>query len=251
MNGDYTTPGMGNGQRKITAMGASEFTNQNPLPAVPLELQAIVKPTSSRSNQATNSNTSDYYLNQNFTLNNLKSILATDNPDIVHIATHAEFTGENPENSYIQLWDRRLTMAEIGQITWAKPYLDLLVLSACQTSLGNDQAELGFAGIALQSGVKTALASLWSVSDLGTLAIMADFYGQLDRGTTKAEALRQSQLNMLRGDISLKEDQLNFPDRDLDLTETVFANNQSQTEEAFRFTHPYYWSAFTIVGSPW
>ncbi|NEO87070.1 MAG: CHAT domain-containing protein, partial [Spirulina sp. SIO3F2] len=91
--------------------------------------------------------------------------------------------------------------------------------------------------------VKSALASLWQVSDLGTLALMNQFYGQLGDPavTIKAEALRQAQLALLRGDASLASGEM---------------NGMPLTPELARYadtdlTHPFYWSAFTLVGSPW
>ena len=72
----------------------------------------------------------------------------------------------------------------------------------------NRTAELGFAGIALRAGVKSALGSLWYVSDVGTLAIMREFYQQLPNRATKAEALRQAQLKMLQGKIRAENGEL-------------------------------------------
>ena len=54
--------------------------------------------------------------------------------------------------------------------------MNLLVLSACSTALGDEDAELGFAGLAVASGARSALASLWEVSDEGTLGLMTEFY---------------------------------------------------------------------------
>ena len=90
--------------------------------------------------------------------------------DIVHLATHAEFKPGRPENSYIQLWDQQLTLEDVDNLDWQLPNLELLVLSACETAVGDSDAELGFAGLALRAGVKSAVASLWDVSDVGTLA---------------------------------------------------------------------------------
>jgi CHAT domain-containing protein len=106
-----------------------------------------------------------------------------------------------------------------------------MVLSACRTALGDEDAELGFAGFATQAGVKTALGSLWYVSDEGTLALMSNFYQELKISPIKAEALRQAQLAMIKGEISLPEG-----------FNTTFNND---------FSHPYYWSGFTMVGNPW
>ncbi len=75
------------------------------------------------------------------------------------------------------------------------------MLSACQTALGDRQAELGFAGLAVAAGVKSVLASLWNVSDLGTLGLMGQFYQEYGEFANKAEALRQAQLAMLKGQV--------------------------------------------------
>ena len=92
------------------------------------------------------------------------------------------------------------------------PRVALLVLSACNTALGNEEAELGFAGLAVQAGAKSALASLWTVSDDGTLAFMTEFYQQLQDHTTKAESLREAQLAMLHGDLWVNNGQLIYSD---------------------------------------
>lgn len=82
--------------------------------------------------------------------------------------------------------------------------MELLVLSACRTAVGDQSAELGFAGLAIATGAKSALASLWYVSDASTLGLMTEFYTHLQNSTIKAEALRQAQLAMLRGNVSIE-----------------------------------------------
>jgi CHAT domain-containing protein len=111
--------------------------------------------------------------------------------------------------------------------------------------MGDPQAELGFAGIAYESGVKTTLASLWAVNDLSTLALMQEFYHHLadPEVKTKAEALRRSQVALLRGQVRVQNDKLLGSGRALSLS------NQTQSQQTF--TAPYHWAAFTLVGSPW
>jgi CHAT domain-containing protein len=131
--------------------------------------------------------------------------------EIVHLATHAEFQAGDPNQSFIQLWqDEQLNLLELRDLDWRTLPVELLVLSACQTALGNQQAELGFAGLAYQTGVRSALASLWSVSDVGTLALMREFYGQLTQaqGGTKAEVLGLAQRAMIHGEVALTDGQL-------------------------------------------
>ena len=225
---------------EVLAMGASNFPakyDQNPLPAVPLEISTIVGkiwPGSS-------------FLNEAFTLANLKDKRNQPQYKIIHLATHGDFQPGGAENSYIQFWDTKLRLNQLDQLKLSNPQVELLVLSACTTAVGDEQAELGFAGLAVHAGVKSALASLWYVSDAGTLGLMTEFYQQLRTAPIKAEALRQAQLAMLRGEVRLQDGYL-----------VRSGNNQAlplPAELAARgdrnLSHPYYWAAFTMIGSPW
>jgi CHAT domain-containing protein len=121
--------------------------------------------------------------------------------------------------------------------------VELMVLSACRTALGDEQAELGFAGLAVQAGVKSALASLWYVSDAGTLALMNEFYKQLSLTANKVEALRQAQLAMLGGKVKVDQGQLRGSNQEyVALPSQVSLNNVN-------LSHPYFWSAFTLIGN--
>ncbi|MFB8788770.1 MAG: CHAT domain-containing protein [Potamolinea sp.] len=102
------------------------------------------------------------------------------------------------------MWDTQLRLDQVRQLGWNNPAVDLLVLSACRTALGDEKAELGFGGLAVSSGVKSALASLWYVSDQGTLALMTEFYQQLKTAPIKAEALRQAQISMIKKQVRIE-----------------------------------------------
>lgn len=220
---------------EVLAMGASQFAEQKPLPAVPLELSTIA-------------NTlwqGEFFLNEAFTLENLKVQRQQQPFGIIHLATHAIFEAGSPSNSYIQLWDTKLRLNQLRQLGWNDPPVELLVLSACQTALGNHDAELGFAGLAVQAGVKSALGSLWFVSDEGTLGLMTQMYQQLKQAPIKAEALRQTQLAMLKGQVYLKGGQLVTSSQSVPLPPQLARIGNKN------FEHPYYWAAFTLVGNPW
>ena len=224
----------------LLAMGASEFTDLAPLPAVPVELSNIAWQL--RTAESRDLNWQDRsLLNQSFTLQNFNTLLGRQSYDIVHLATHAEFKPGRPENSYIQLWDQRLTLEEMSNLDWQLPNLELLVLSACETAVGDSTAELGFAGLALRAGVKSAVASLWDVSDAGTLALMSEFYYHIPRSVTKAEALRQAQLNLLQGNpetVALSQ-----------LQKSSASASPPLTADAL--SHPFYWAGFSMLSSPW
>jgi filamentous hemagglutinin family protein len=220
---------------KVLAMGASKFVNQNPLPAVPVEISTIVpKLWQGKS-----------FLNEGFTLDNLKSQRKLEPFGIIHLATHGEFNPGEPSNSYIQLFDTKLKLDQLRQLGWNKPPVELLVLSACRTAVGDEEAELGFAGLAVQAGVKSALASLWYVSDEGTLGLMTQFYRQLKVAPIKAEALRDAQLAMIKGQVRLSRGQLQESGEKMPLPPELVNLGDRSLE------HPYYWAAFTMIGSPW
>jgi CHAT domain-containing protein len=185
------------------------------------------------------------FLNQGFTLSNLQSARTKEPFGIIHLATHAEFQPGQPRNSYIQLWDTKLPLDQLPRLRLDKPPVELLVLSACRTALGDRDAELGFAGLAVQAGVKSALGSLWYVSDEGTVGFMTEFYEKLKQAPIKAEALRQAQLAMLKGDVRLQGGKLVTSRGSFPLPPELAILGDRD------FTHPYYWSAFTMIGNPW
>ena len=220
---------------QVLAMGAEKFADHKPLPAVPLELSVITgKLWKGKS-----------FLNDAFTLENLKAQRKREPFSIIHLATHADFQPGASNNSYIQLSNSKLRLNQLPQLNWNNPPVDLLVLSACRTAVGDEQAELGFAGLAVQAGVKSALASLWYVSDEATLGLMTQFYDQLKRTPIKAEALRQAQLAMLKGQVYIESGHLRSSLGDM-LLPPALAGLADQ-----KLAHPYYWAAFTMIGNPW
>jgi CHAT domain-containing protein len=219
---------------RVLAMGISEFPDKNPLPAVPVELETIAKQWSVES-----------VFGQSATLANLRRLRSKANPSIIHIATHAQFKSGQLNNSYIQLSDQPLHLDQIPELNWNNPPVELLVLSACRTAIGDQETEYGFAGLAVQSGVKSALASLWYANDAATLGLMSEFYAHLRSTPIKAEGLRQAQIAMLQGELSLTDGFLvgSFGKVELPQALKELGNRN--------LSHPYYWSGFTMIGSPW
>ncbi|HIK10763.1 MAG TPA: CHAT domain-containing protein [Oscillatoriaceae cyanobacterium M33_DOE_052] len=158
-------------------------------------------------------------LNQSFTQGNLKAAVDSFPFQIVHLATHGKFSSQ-AEDTFVLTWDGRLNAKELDSLLRGDSQqhpIELLVLSACNTAAGDNRAALGLAGVAVRAGARSTLASLWYVSDEATAALMSAFYRQLAKpGVTKAEALRLAQVEVLQ---------------------------QKQ------FAHPYFWSAFVLVGN--
>lgn len=152
---------------------------------------------------------------------------------IVHLATHAMFVTGQPEDSFILFGDgSQITLRDIQ--TWKLPNADLVVLSACQTAVSSNGEEiLGFGYQMQQTGAKAAIASLWSVNDGGTQALMSAFYTALQSGKmTKAEALQRAQVALITGDSSAQHSGSSLP--------PAVAN---------RLSHPHYWAPFIVIGN--
>lgn len=160
-------------------------------------------------------------LNTAFTRTALKDQVEANNFPIVHIATHGQFSSDR-NNTFLVAWDDLIKVSELSSILQdniVRPGspLELLVLSACQTAAGDEQAALGLAGVALKAGARSTLATLWSTNDAATSDFMAIFYEELIKpNATRAGALRHAQLAFLQ-DVTLR--------------------------------HPLYWAPFVMLGS--
>ena len=210
------------GSRKLTqtslktlAAGLTEARSGfSALPNVATELQRITA-------QVQNS---QVFLNDRFTGQNFQANLKTVPFPIVHLATHGQFSSRL-ENTFILTWDGRLNINELKDVLQAsavraKEPLELLVLSACETAAGDNRAALGLAGMAVRAGARSTIATLWQVNDASSAIAMEHLYRELAQpNRTKAEALRQTQLSLLK-------------------------NTQSP-----EFRHPYYWAAYVLTGN--
>ncbi len=229
----------------ILAAGASQFKRLSPLPAVPTELK-IIQAELQNASEAKGQWQGRSLLNQTFTLKNFKSELKHNSFRIVHLATHAEFKPGKPNQSFIQFSDQPLSLEAMDKIRWPQT-MDLLVLSACKTAIGDPTAELGFAGVALKSNIKSAIGSLWDVSDVGTLALMQELYRQLPQSPTKAHALQKAQLQLLYGKTQVTNDRPRSARSLILRPEAIATESDSVTD----FSHPFFWAGFTMLSSPW
>ena len=163
------------GDLSVLGMGAETFSEQISLPGVAFELKVITEELWP----------GESLLNQDFTVENLKRARRDKSYGMIHLATHAEFKRGEPANSFIQFNNEKLPLDRLRELGLSNSQVELMVLSACRTALGDEEAELGFAGLAHQAGVKTVLGSLWYVSDAGTLVLMSEFYERLKTAPIK------------------------------------------------------------------
>lgn len=224
---------------KILLAGATNFSELSPLPLVNQELKGISQILPSKT-----------YLNDFFTSDIIKKDAISTDFNMVHIATHSEFIPKNPTESKLYFSKGFITLREIDSLRLyrAEKPLELFVLSSCRSALGDDENELGIAGLALQTGSHTAIGTLWYVDDIVTSAFFIRFYRILEKGFPKAEALRRTRIEFLNKLISFKDNNL------IDYDGNILLRNLSNYQISIikkEINHPFYWSAPVMLGKPW
>ena len=136
---------------------------------------------------------------------------------IIHLATHGEFDPINPLFSAIRLAPDRKSDGKLqaDEIFGLKINADLVVLSACQTGLGDIRGGddvVGMNRAFIFAGTHSLMSSLWRVSDVSTAIMMKQFYREYTRDD-KAGSLRKAMLHVKN-----------------------------------RYPHPGYWGAFVLTG---
>jgi CHAT domain-containing protein len=153
--------------------------------------------------------------------------------DSAIVLTIPDPPAEGNDNGLLQAWE----IFEDMRID-----ADLVTLSACETALGGQRAGEGMIGLtrAFQyAGAGTVLASLWEVSDRSTAELMTRFYGYLEGGKPKDEALRAAQLDLIRGEIEIDPA---TPEGRRGVARLAKA------EGAPEYAAPFYWAAFELHG---
>jgi CHAT domain-containing protein len=181
----------------------------SPLPYVPDELRGIERIFGGTTLE-----------DENFLAQNLNRELSNKSYTIVHIASHAQFDSD-PNKTFLLTYDRKFDLDEVQRLIGFSEFrtrpVELLTLSACETEAGDEKAALGLAGVAVKSGARSALATLWAVNDEAASLVIIAFYEQLKtRNISKAQALRKAQIEMLQDP---------------------------------RYRHPAYWAPYLLIGN--
>jgi CHAT domain-containing protein len=135
---------------------------------------------------------------------------------------------------------------------------ELVVLSACESGLGKysrGDGRLGFTQALFLAGARSIILSQWQVSDAATALLMVRFcenwLGERnDKSMSKAEALKEARHGLRNLTQKEVEERLaNQPEaaRGLKLESDTA---KPQTADDKPFAHPYYWSAFILIGDP-
>ncbi len=200
--------------------------------------------------QALYPNRSKIIQDQDFLIRRLRNEMHSTQPyTIMHLHTHAIF---NRENSFLLTYNTkldkndRLTMDQLEQLFLIgerrQAPIELLTLSACETAKGDEQAALGFAGVALKSGARSVLATLWQVDELTTTELMTRFYTILQHGTiTKVQALQRVQRELLK---------LRANDEYTKLVCRHGEDAKHVCKDGTSSMLPTYWAPFILIGNP-
>ena len=180
---------------------------------------------------------------RDFTLSTLQTRMNSFN--ILHLATHGKFLIGNPKKSFLVMGNGdRFSLSDIQESTLDN--VDLVVLSACETGVGltgKDEDGVEVLGIGYQfqrGGAKAAISSLWSINDGGTQKFMEIFYGLLQQGMPKAEALQQAQVALIKNDFTA-----NGKLRGSFIIQSTGSTASIETN----LKHPFYWAPFILIGN--
>ena len=201
------------------------------LPGVKKEVKGIASRSGLRS---------QIYLDEKFTPEQLRNALRQDF-SYLHVASHFQFSTGSDQQSFLLLGDgSRLSLQDLQRGDYRFDRIDLLTLSACSTALptGLDAEggeKDGLAELTQKLGAKSVIATLWAINDAGTSMLMQRLYGALagrtGQNADKASALQLAQLALLRSGSGKG-------------SKVSLASKAPQG-----YTHPYYWSAFVLMGN--
>jgi CHAT domain-containing protein len=193
---------------------------------------------------------SSVYLRKEATEEKSKTLSA--NQDILHFATHAELNEDDPLSSAVLLAreDKEDGRLEVREIFGMDLKANLVVLSGCETGLGKlstGDELVGLTRAFIYAGTPSVVASLWSVDDSSTAHLMASFYRNL-KTMSKVEALRQAQLELIRGEGRSELLARRGVGGIGKLGETPSSVLPAPSSPSISTSHPYFWAPFILVG---
>lgn len=196
---------------RILLGGLSEpVQGYQPLNFVPQELDTIQKLRGST-----------VLLNNKFLTERVADKFRDEQFSIVHFASHGRFD-RDAHKSFVLTHDSKMTLDDLERFIRPGQFrgrpVELITLSACQTAAGDDRAALGMAGVAVKSGARSAVASLWFANDQSSSELISIFYKCLweEPGLSKAQAMQKAQLAMLA---------------------------------TWAYRHPCYWAPYLVIGN--
>ena len=133
-------------------------------------------------------------LNESFTYENFLFLVSQQKQQqsFLHLATHGKFGG-NAEQSWLQAYDQKIFLPQLESILLSSSPIHLLVLSGCETAVGNNRTLLGMGGLAVRTNVNHVVSTLWQIEDRQSSILIADFYENYRQGYDPSLALHKAQ----------------------------------------------------------
>ena len=225
--------------KDLLAFGATKFESLAPLPLVKQELQGI-KTIGNK----------QIFLDKQFTPSKLITKGSDPNFKRIHLATHADFYMGRSQSSKIYTGTNPILISDLNNLRKRRKGnpLDLFVLSACRTAIGDENTELGFAGLALQTGARSAIGTLWYVDDVMTSVYFLQMYEYLNTGIPKSEAMKLTRKAFIRKLIKLEGNSIIGAEGNI-LLKDLSRNNLITFKDGIN--KPFYWSGIELLGAPW
>jgi CHAT domain-containing protein len=218
----------------------------SPLPSVAEELNAIVRTGTSLTGVIPGRISLDRAFSRKAVLGALDEGFP-----VLHIASHFVFKPGTELESFLLMGDKsRLSLKEMKEDDYDFRKVELIALSACETAVGGGADNFGreiegFAALVQKQGARSVMATLWQVADESTAELMALFYANRSAGhLSKAEALRQAQLTLLRGEVGSDEATTVTQRAAVSSALKIHSNVKSG-----RYSHPYFWAPFILTGN--
>ncbi|MGI9167834.1 MAG: CHAT domain-containing protein [Pyrinomonadaceae bacterium] len=245
----------------VSAPGSNRRMGFKALPEVPAELSAIIRDENLSAESTTAGGgigvlPGKRLLDKEFTARSFADALGR-SYSLIHIASHFSFLPGNADQSFLLLGDGTALTLESVRTSDDFDFkgVELLTLSACNTGVGTTGADgkevEGFGAVAQERGAKAVLATLWPVADESTRKLMTRFYRNYGTTTnvSKAEALRQAQISLLRG-----EDGGGPASGDRRSSELAGEVGKPELppykpDPHAPFSHPFYWAPFILIGN--